>query len=61
LDLRRGESSRRLEETSYFKVMKSRRMRRARHVARMEEITNTRKILVGKREGKGSLWISKCK
>jgi hypothetical protein len=35
-----------------IKVIKSRRMRWAEHVARMEETRNTRKILVGKPERK---------
>jgi hypothetical protein len=42
-------------------VIKSRRVRLARHIARMGEITNTYKILVAKPECKGSLEIRRHK
>jgi hypothetical protein len=38
--------------TSIIRIMKSRRMRWARHVARMGEKRNAYRLLVGKREGK---------
>jgi hypothetical protein len=37
---------------SMIRIIKSRRMRRARHVARMGEKRNACRILVGKPEGK---------
>jgi hypothetical protein len=37
---------------SIIRIMKSRRMRWARHVARMEEKRNTYRLVVGKSEGK---------
>ena len=40
---------------SSVQVIKSRRMRWAGHVARMEEGRGVHKVLVGKREGKRSL------
>ena len=39
-----------------LQVIKSRRMRRAGHVARMEEGRGVHKVLVGKTEGKRPLW-----
>jgi hypothetical protein len=50
-----------------IKVIKSRRMRWARHVARMGEKMNTYRILVGKPEGKRPLgrprrkWVDNIK
>ena len=41
--------------TQYFQVNKSRRMRGAGHVARMEESRDVYNILVGKSEGKRPL------
>ena len=38
-----------------LRVVKSRRMRRAGHVARMEEGRGVHKVLVGKPEGKSTL------
>jgi hypothetical protein len=40
---------------SIFRVIKSRRMRRAGHVARIGEMTGVYRFLVGKLEGKRSL------
>jgi hypothetical protein len=44
-----------------IKVIISKRMRRAEHVARMEEVRNVYNILVGKPEGEGPLVRSKRK
>ena len=43
------------------RVIKSRRMRWARHVARMEEGRSVHKILVGKPEGKRPLGRPRCR
>jgi hypothetical protein len=43
------------------RVIKSRRMRRAGHVARMEEGRDVHKVLVGKPEGKRPLWRPRCR
>jgi hypothetical protein len=40
-----------------IRIIKSRRMRRARHVARLGEMRDVYKILVGKPEGKRPLGI----
>jgi len=41
--------------TNIVRVMQSRRMRRAGHVARMRETRGIHRVLVGKPEGKRSL------
>jgi hypothetical protein len=41
-------------------VIKSRRMRWAGHIARMEEVRNAYNILVGKPEGKRPLGKPRC-
>jgi hypothetical protein len=43
------------------RVVKSRRMRWARHVARMEEESGVHKVLVGKPEGKSPLGRPRCR
>jgi hypothetical protein len=42
-----------------IRVIKSRRMRYARHVERMEDMKNAHKILVEKPDGKIVLWRHK--
>jgi hypothetical protein len=44
-----------------LRVIKSRRMRWARHVARMREGRGMYRVLVGKPEGKRSLGIPRCR
>jgi hypothetical protein len=44
-----------------IRVIKSRRMRWAGHVARIGEMRNIYKILAGKPDGKRSLGISRCR
>jgi hypothetical protein len=44
-----------------IRIIKSRRMRWAGHVARMEETRNTYRILVGKPEGKRPLGRPRCR
>jgi hypothetical protein len=44
-----------------IKLIKSRRMRRAGHVARMGETRNAYRILVGKPEGKRPLGRPRCR
>jgi hypothetical protein len=44
-----------------IRVIKSRRMRWARHVARMEERINVYRVLVGKPEGKRRLERPRCR
>jgi hypothetical protein len=39
----------------FFRVIKSKRMRWAEHVARMEDRRGAHRVLVGKREGKESI------
>jgi hypothetical protein len=46
---------------SIIRMMKSRRMRWARHVARMGENKNAERILVGKPEGKRPLGRPRCR
>jgi hypothetical protein len=41
---------------SIIRMIKSRRLRYAGHVARMREERNTHRILVGKPDGKRPLW-----
>jgi hypothetical protein len=43
------------------RVIKVRRMRLAGHAARMGEMRNSYNILVGKREGKSPVEISRCR
>ena len=43
------------------RVIKSRRLRQAGHVARMEEGNSALKILAGKPTGKRPLWRRKCR
>jgi hypothetical protein len=56
-----------MEKISIIRVIKTRRMRWAGHVARMGEKRNVYKILVGKPEGKGPLgrtrrwWVDNIK
>jgi hypothetical protein len=44
-----------------IRMIKSRRMRWARHVARMEETRNAYRILVGKPEGKRPVGRLRCR
>jgi hypothetical protein len=46
---------------SIIRIMKSRRMRWARHVAQMGEKRNAHRLLVGKREGKRLLGIPRLR
>jgi hypothetical protein len=46
---------------SIIRIIKSRRMRRASHVARMGEKRNAYRLLVGKSEGKSPLGRPRCK
>jgi len=47
--------------SSIFRVIKSRRMRWAGHVASMRESTGVHRVLVGKPEGKRPLGRSRCR
>jgi hypothetical protein len=47
--------------TSIIRIIKSRRMRLAGHVARMGEKSNAQKILVGKPDGKRPLGRPRCR
>jgi hypothetical protein len=46
---------------SIIKIMKSRRMRLAGHVARIGEKRNMHRLLVGKSEGRGPLERPRCR
>jgi hypothetical protein len=47
--------------SSIIRMIKSRRMRRAEHVARMGEKRNAYRLLVGKPEGKRPLGRPRCR
>jgi hypothetical protein len=47
--------------TNIIRVIKSRRMRRARHVARTGDGRSAYRVLVGKREGEGPLGRSRIR